>query len=165
MIRTVAVAIFALFITAEPAQADDFTLQTKCADAARQYFHENKAQLGEGQNTHFENHYSIALQKCFIRISVGPDYTQSPVGFIMIFVFDAVEGKEYGEFNGYSFCHGNDQDNHCYLNSGSMWFDGNPQRNPPDLQLGFGGVVSGKIGSATTESEFIAATDKYFMAN
>jgi hypothetical protein len=166
MIRTFAAAIFALLAVAAPARADDFALQTKCADAARQWVANQNRSDPLPANSHFENHYSIKLQKCFMRLFEGPDFTQSPQGFIRIFVLDAVEGKEYAEFNGYQLCIPQvDKDPHCSLNSGSIWFDGNRERNPSDIQLGFGGLPSGKFGNADTESEFISATDKYFMAN
>ena len=74
-----------------------------------------------------------------------------------------LEGKLYAEYDGYAICISGD--NHCLLNSGSIWFDANTSRNPPDVRVGFGGLMYGGVGSGDTEREFIVATDKYFMSN
>jgi hypothetical protein len=146
---------------AQDAQGDNFSLQARCANAARRFFNDAKSQMAE--NAHFENHYSIALQKCFIRMQEGPIFSQSKYGFTSVYVYDALESKLYAEYDGDAIC--NKENNHCLLNSGTIWFDANTSRNPPDVRVGYGGLMYGGAGGEDTKREFIVATDKYFMNN
>jgi outer membrane murein-binding lipoprotein Lpp len=55
-------------------QKEGLALQAKCAAAAKAYFNEAKASLGEfdsvktWHNSGYENHYSVSLNKCFVMI-------------------------------------------------------------------------------------------------
>jgi hypothetical protein len=114
-------------------------------------------------NAHLENHYSRRLQKCFARIHEGPSYSESKYGFVSVYVYDPLEGKLYAEYDGFAICITGD--NHCSMNTGQIWFDANTSRNPPDVRVGFGGLLYGGVGNEETEHEFINATDNYFMNN
>jgi len=145
---------------AQQMQNDEFTLQARCAKAARQFFNEIKEKLAD--NAHFENHYNIRLNKCFVRLYEGPIYDQTSNSFMSIYIYDALEGKQYAEYDGYDICLSGD--NHCSMNSGSIWLDANVSRNPPDINEGFPGSNYGtRLGNRNTKAEFISDTDKYFM--
>ena len=73
---------------AQDAQDDNFSLQARCANAARQFFKDRKLHMAD--NAHFENHYSIKLRKCFIRIYEGPTFSQTKYGFISVYVYDVL---------------------------------------------------------------------------
>jgi hypothetical protein len=74
-----------------------FELQGRCAEQARKAF-KDQGPWGVGVSATFANHYNQHLNKCFIEIhasSVGKKGT-----FTSIFVSDALEGEDYGEYSG-----------------------------------------------------------------
>jgi hypothetical protein len=71
-------------------------LQSKCADSAGAFFHhlgmKDDPKAGKGE---FESHYNAKLRKCFVLVKTY-DYEKNYRIFIQKFVYDAVEGKSYG---------------------------------------------------------------------
>ena len=116
-----------LGIITVPAHAVDFSLQTKCANAARQLFHDYDP--NQNANAYFEAHYSVTLQKCFVRIYNILTDSKDGSSFSEIEIYDALERKKHAEFNGDQSCL--KETNSCWMNSGSIWFDANTQRSPP----------------------------------
>jgi hypothetical protein len=133
--------------------------QRRCADAAQHFFAET--QTGPADTAfrkYYNNHLNIRLNKCFILV-----YAYDPKDDnIIIDLYDALEHKRYATFIGRNSCDPvslklrNDPD-HCWLNSGHIWLDGNDQ-GQPDMQFGFEGILNGpRTGGQNTKTEFLRA--------
>jgi hypothetical protein len=84
-------------------KAANLDLQQKCAKAAEDAF---KGSGLSGHGSGFTNHYNTRLNKCFVYMTS----TGSPKGLVIsAFVYDAFEGKTYGEYHQFS-------DGRCYCN-------------------------------------------------
>jgi len=70
--------------------------QEKCAEQARRAFHDlgYKSQGPAG----YENHYNAKLNKCFVLVE-NTDSTYAPTIWTHKSLFDAYEGKAYGEYS------------------------------------------------------------------
>lgn len=70
--------------------------QEKCAEQARKAFHDlgYKSQGPAG----YENHYSAKLSKCFVLVE-NTDSAYAPTIWTRKSLFDAYEGKAYGEYS------------------------------------------------------------------
>jgi hypothetical protein len=116
----------------EKSTQDALAVQEQCSNAAMTFvFH--KADYKPGQlGFVYENHFNAKMKKCFVLVS----YNQLDKFFLSIDLYDAVENKHYGAFNGFTFC--NDRNpgrgkagglaSKCDLNSGRIWVDGNDTR-------------------------------------
>jgi hypothetical protein len=71
-------------------------LQSRCAEAALTFF--KRFGYEPYQNADFTNHYNPKLRKCFIAIHTLDPKTAAPNVLTSQAVFDAVEGKNYGEY-------------------------------------------------------------------
>lgn len=143
------------------------TLQQNCATSAAKYFVNN-----EGENntptvaTSYKNHFDLKLNKCFILVT---SYIAND-DFLAIDLYDAVEGAHYATFNGHQICDPTTltiisyDTNKCQFDSGSIWFDGNDTKNPPDYRAGFGGLKYGGVGDENTLPQFLAHIQP-FMTN
>jgi hypothetical protein len=160
----VAICVTALLLATGRAAADspaaDFDLQAKCADRAAIFFKQNKydemtgSQSAQGFFAYHENHWNKARSKCFIEIYVNSVSTN----FSTIDIYDAVEGKHYGEFIGHLVCDSSITHDAtlCMLDSGNIWLDGNDSRWPADFHFGWQGTSVGPgVGDERTRQQFI----------
>jgi hypothetical protein len=71
-------------------------LQGKCADQSQKFFDQYGYKPKDIAG--FENHYSATLGKCFILIQ-NTDTSFAPTIWTHQMLFDAFEGKDYGEYH------------------------------------------------------------------
>jgi hypothetical protein len=71
-------------------------LQSRCASAAKNFF--DRFGYTPDQNADYTNHYNPKLRKCFIAIKTGQWQKATETMLTSQAVFDAVEGKAYGEY-------------------------------------------------------------------
>jgi hypothetical protein len=71
-------------------------LQSRCASAAKNFF--DRFGYTPDQRADYTNHYNPKLRKCFIAIKTGQWQKASETMLTSQAVFDAVEGKSYGEY-------------------------------------------------------------------
>jgi hypothetical protein len=116
--------------------------QAQCSDMANKFLtNRTYYKNTDDYQFDFENHFNAKLNKCFVLIF---ESSLPKSDFLSINLFDAVEGKHYAKFLGNSIC-GVDFTNHCSMNSGEIWFDGNDTRHP-DFTVGPGGPLFGVAG-------------------
>src|SRR5450759_845176 len=78
------------------AKTTNLDMQAKCAQQARAEF---KAQGWEKESmAGFTNHYNVKVNKCFVEITNSGSSRQPYVPTINRILFDAFEGKVYGEY-------------------------------------------------------------------
>ena len=130
---------------------NDLNLQVKCADWASRFF---TSRVGDGSGSSYQNHFNVKLQKCFILIT-----TYLPKeDFVGIEMLDAVSGKRFATYNGQEMCNVavTKSRSRCELNGGMIWFDGNEERRPADVEVGFRGLkYGGGKGDENTKNEFL----------
>jgi hypothetical protein len=86
-------------LTAKHKVLDDkpsFELQSRCSEAAKQFF--NREWSGSGQDSDYTSHYNPEMRKCFTTVKTSQ--WQKATGTVLTSknVYDAVEGKTYGEY-------------------------------------------------------------------
>lgn len=74
-----------------------FELQARCGEAAKQYFIREWTDAAPGMDKDYTSHYNPDLRKCFITVKTSQTQ-KSGIVFTTKGVFDAVEGKTYGEY-------------------------------------------------------------------
>jgi hypothetical protein len=130
--------------------------QAQCSDMANKFLtNRTYYKNTDDYQFDFENHFNAKLNKCFVLIF---ESSLPKSDFLSINLFDAVEGKRYAEFEGHSFCdvHATNDPRRCSLDAGKIWFDGNDTRNPPDVTVGFRGLLfGGGHGDENTKKMFL----------
>jgi hypothetical protein len=127
----------------------------ECADRAAIFYKQGKHDDNSKEfSIFYTNHWNKKMGKCFIQINS----TSMKDDFVTIDIFDAFEGKQYALYMGHNICDavftGNPKT--CQLDSGSIWFDGNNTRNPPDYHVGFQGITVGPgVGDKNTQKQFL----------
>lgn len=102
----------------------------------------------------FENHFNTRLNRCFVVVSnydMGSDSR-------FVEIFDAIEGNRYGEYHGHDNCYPSiaGDPSKCRVDGGSIWFDGDDSRMPPDFAVGFRGMLyGGGAGDENTQKAFL----------
>ncbi|MBI4201069.1 MAG: hypothetical protein HY531_02120 [Chloroflexi bacterium] len=83
-------------------EAADLDLQAKCAKQAREQFRDDAVIKGWAKEPMggFTNHYSKKLKRCFMRVENTTMIGSDVIGAHR-YVFDAFEGKLYGEYSSY----------------------------------------------------------------
>ena len=74
-----------------------FELQARCDVAAKQYFIREWTGAAPGMDKDYTSHYNPDLRKCFITVKTS-QLQKAGTLFTTKGVFDAVEGKTYGEY-------------------------------------------------------------------
>src|SRR5262249_20144352 len=113
-----------------------------------------KPVLKASGDSDYKNHFNSKLNKCFVLVS---DYSLND-DFRTLDLYDAAEGKRYATYHGHNVCEVAITKNskRCALDSGSIWFDGNDSRNPPDFRVGFRGLLyGGGAGDENTQKTFL----------
>lgn len=149
---------------AQQQKPNDLELQAKCSDMAKNYFVGRGYKDGDGFTFDYINHFNAKLNKCFIQIS---SYSPNDDARF-IDVYDAVEGKHYASYNGHNICDPailamtNTNLNKCRVDSGNIWLDGNDTKSPPDIQVGFQGLLNGPgEGDKDTQKQFLARIQSF----
>jgi hypothetical protein len=136
------------------ARDDALAGQTRCAEIARRYLSSRGFQTdgANGYTADYQNHFNSKLKKCFVLVT---SYLPNQ-DFVSIDLFDAIEGKRYAQFNGHNICDVaiTSSPRKCFADSGRLWFDGNDQRVPADLTVGFRGL---KFGPETGDEKTLSA--------
>lgn len=131
--------------------------QRECASSAQTFLRSRGLKVDD--TSQYENHFNERLNKCFVIISgsIPNDAFQS------IDLYDAVEGRRYATYNGHSYCQGMIGSRpRCALDSGSLWFDGDESRMPPDFTVGFRGTLyGGGTGDENTQKEFLKRVHEF----
>jgi len=133
-------------------QGDTFALQRACAESAHLFLGRRGWQVDDFSN--YENHFNSRSGKCFVLVSV---YLPNE-DFRTIDLYDAVEGRRYGTYNGHDICDASITGNprKCAVDGGSIWFDGSDSRRPADFTVGFRGLAyGGGSGDETTQRLFL----------
>ena len=89
-----------LDLTAKQKALDEkpsFELQARCSEAAKQCFIREWTDAAPGMDKDYTSHYNPDLRKCFIAVKTSQSQRSGTV-FTTKGVFDAVEGKTYGEY-------------------------------------------------------------------
>ena len=137
---------------AATAQRQEFAAQAECASAANRFLISRGWRPGAGDE--YENHFNSKLTKCFVLVSA---YSIND-DFRTLDLYDAVEGRRYATYNGHNFCDVAITKNlrRCAVDSGSIWFDGNDSKKPPDFTVGFRGLLyGGGAGDENTQQTFL----------
>jgi hypothetical protein len=122
--------------------------QMACAASAQQFLSSRGWKPGEGDT--YENHFNGRLKKCFVLVSA---YLFNE-DFRSIDLYDAVGGRHYATYNGHNMCIL--AVSKCASDGGSLWFDGNDSRQPPDFMVGFRGLLyGGGAGDEQTQRAFL----------
>ncbi|MFL6446192.1 MAG: hypothetical protein ACJ746_00590 [Bryobacteraceae bacterium] len=133
--------------------------QLQCSEAARKFLPSQGWTPEMGGD--YKNHFNSKLGKCFVLASnylINED-------FETIALYDALEGRLYASFNGHRICEIGitGKPRKCVLDSGNIWFDGDDDRTPADLVIGFrGSRYGGGAGNEDTRKDFLKAI-KPFM--
>jgi hypothetical protein len=76
---------------------EQYDLQERCGKQAAELFNKDH---GEAPGASFENHYSIALNKCFIVEQFLVVNGSSPSGYVIEFASDINDHKAFASFSG-----------------------------------------------------------------
>ncbi len=86
-------------LTAKQAAWDEtpsFDLQSRCAETAKEFF--KRSGYSPDRHADYMNHFNPKLKKCFIVIKTSKWNNATATMLDSTGVFDAVEGKSYGEY-------------------------------------------------------------------
>jgi hypothetical protein len=130
----------------------EFAAQADCAAAAHRFVISRGWKPDAGDD--YENHFNSKLNQCFVLVS-----SYMPKDDFRTFdLYDALEGRHYATYNGHNNCevafmH---DPKRCVFDSGSVWFDGNDTKSPPDFSVGFRGLrYGGGSGDENTQKTFL----------
>lgn len=83
------------FVEAKPKNGS-LELQGKCAEQSQRFFKESGYTLKD--MAQYEDHYNVRLNKCFVVLDNTDFKTVPGTSFISRNLFDAFEGKSFGEY-------------------------------------------------------------------